>query len=127
MREQQGSGALSLVVASNRGPVEHYLGPDNEIEARRASGGLVGALSAVRKYHEFSWVASAVTPGDRYMAAHPARSNGSSTPRPGPPPDFLPDTKRGSQTSVDLVAVPKDVFHNYYDVFSNRILWFLQH
>ncbi|MCL5960555.1 MAG: trehalose-6-phosphate synthase [Chloroflexi bacterium] len=125
--EEQRSGDLNLVVASNRGPVEHYLGPNNEIEVRRASGGLVSALSAVRMDHEFSWIASAVTPGDRYIAGRPPRSNGTSIPRQSPPPDSLPDTKIGFHPNVDFVAVPKDVFHNFYDVFSNRFLWFLQH
>ncbi|MDO8672517.1 MAG: trehalose-6-phosphate synthase [Dehalococcoidia bacterium] len=127
MRQEQSPGDINLVVASNRGPVEHYWGSDNEIGVRRASGGLVSALKAVRKYHQFSWVASAVTPGDRYIAAQPALSNSGSGPRQSAPPDFLPDTKIESQNSVDLVAVPKDVFHSHYDVFSNRILWFLQH
>ncbi len=127
LEEQLRSGDLSLVVASNRGPVEHYLRPGNEIEVRRTSGGLASALSAVRRHHGFSWIASAVTPGDRYVAGHPPRSDRTSIPRQSPPPDSLPDTESGSQPSVDLVAVPKDVFHNFYDVFSNRFLWFLQH
>ena len=66
MPGEQSSGSLRLVVVSNRGPMEHHLGPDNQIEVRRASGGVVTALSAFRKYHDFSWIASAITPSDRH-------------------------------------------------------------
>ncbi|MBI2953233.1 MAG: trehalose-6-phosphate synthase, partial [Chloroflexi bacterium] len=116
---------LRLVVASNRGPVEHHLRTDNQIEVRRASGGLVTALSAFRRHHDFSWVASAMTPGDRRIARSPK------------PLDNLGTTAQNSHSgtgtpdkpifAVDFVVVPKDVFHNHYDVFSSRILWFLQH
>ncbi len=33
-----------LIVATNRGPVEYYLGQDNELKHRRGAGGVVTAM-----------------------------------------------------------------------------------
>jgi len=118
---------LRLVVVSNRGPVEHHLRPDNQIEARRASGGLVTALSAFRKRTRFSWIACAVTSGDRQVARGPnQRNNGLAVVQglSGGREDIVDDSLF---RSVDLVATPEQVFRKHYEVFSNRTLWFLQH
>ncbi|MBI4320104.1 MAG: trehalose-6-phosphate synthase [Chloroflexi bacterium] len=127
MRDRQDSIRPPLVVVSNRGPVEHHIGTDNQVEVRRASGGLATALSAFRRHHDFSWIASAITPGDHYVG------NGAKHSFDATAPSRKDDLRTGSNgaegraSAVDLVAVSKDVFHNHYDVFGNRILWFLQH
>ena len=48
----------SLIVASNRGPVEHHMTTDGRPEARRGSGGIVTALSALSQNSEFTWISS---------------------------------------------------------------------
>ena len=52
-----------LILASNRGPVEHRLTSDGRTEVRRGSGGVVTALSSLIQNHEFTWVASAMGRG----------------------------------------------------------------
>jgi trehalose-6-phosphate synthase len=46
-----------LIVASNRGPVEHQMTPEGRPEARRGSGSVVTALSSLAQSVEFTWVA----------------------------------------------------------------------
>ena len=43
----------SLILASNRGPVEHYVAPDGRPEARRGSGGIVTALNSLAQTATF--------------------------------------------------------------------------
>jgi trehalose 6-phosphate synthase len=105
-----------LIVATNRGPVEYYLSQDNELEHRRGAGGMVTALLELASRLEVTWVAMAMTEGDR-LALHEARQHGGRLPSPW-----------GSQKmQLHYVAVSKAVYAQYYEQISNRILWFLQH
>ena len=58
-----------LIVASNRGPVEHQMTPEGHTEPRRGSGSVVTALSFLTHGVEFTWVASAMGEGDRLVAS----------------------------------------------------------
>src|SRR5688500_20157253 len=58
----------SLVVASNRGPVRFERGEDGKLVAHRGSGGLVTVLGGVLERDDATWVAAAVTEGDREVA-----------------------------------------------------------
>ncbi len=60
---------------------------------------------------DFVWIASAMTEGDRRMA------------RAGRSRVDVDD----QQCEQRFVVVPRHVYHQYYGVFSNPILWFLQH
>ena len=57
-----------LILASNRGPVEHQIAPDGRTEARRGSGSVVTAFSALSQSAEFTWVANATGEGDRLVS-----------------------------------------------------------
>ena len=57
--------AHRLIIASNRGPVEFQLGQNNTIKARRGAGGMVTALIDAGNRMEVTWVAMAMTEGDR--------------------------------------------------------------
>ena len=57
-----------LILVSNRGPVEHQVNSDNHVQARRGTGGVVTALSALTRFVDFTWVASAMGEGDRKVA-----------------------------------------------------------
>ena len=103
-----------LILASNRGPVEFYVKDDGELEARRGSGGVVTALSAVSQYIELTWIASAMTDGDR-RAAESATGKTLRSPLPG------------TNLYLLFVTPPRSVYHRYYNVFCNPLLWFLQH
>ena len=103
-----------LILASNRGPVEHQITPDGRTEARRGSGGVVTALSSLAQMVEFTWIASAIGEGDRKVSEN---SGGSRLRSPLP----------GHRIYLRFVVTPRRVYHKYYNVFCNPLLWFLQH
>jgi trehalose 6-phosphate synthase len=102
-----------LIVASNRGPVDYSLAPDGSFRAQRGSGGLVAALSPVSRFIPVTWVATAMSEGDRRLAEE---SDG----RVRAP---LP----GQEIYLRFVVVPRSVYHRFYSVFCNPLLWFIQH
>jgi trehalose 6-phosphate synthase len=104
-----------LIVATNRGPVEYYLSQDNELKYRRGAGGMVTALLETGNRMEVTWVAMAMTEGDRL--ALEARQHAG----------LLPSPVRSQQMQLHYVAVPRAVYEKYYEKISNRVLWFLQH
>ena len=103
-----------LIVASNRGPVEHQMTPEGRPEARRGSGSVVTALSSLAQSVEFTWVASAMGEGDRVI---------SNTEEPSRIKSPLP----GHKINLRYVVTPRRVYHKYYNVLCNPLLWFLQH
>ena len=103
-----------LILASNRGPVEHQITPDGRTEARRGSGGVVTALSSLAQMVEFTWVASAIGEGDRKVSEN-CQGTRFRSPLPG------------HRIHLRFVATPRRVYHKYYNVFCNPLLWFLQH
>ncbi len=63
-----------LIIASNRGPLEHKIEPDGSLTAGRGSGGMVTALLATARFVPMTWVASAMTDGDRRRGPSPSHS-----------------------------------------------------
>lgn len=102
-----------LTVASNRGPVEYRLTQDGCLRAERGTGGVVTALAALSRYVRLSWVASAMTDGDREVA-----SSGEECP---------PSLAADQDIRVRFVVTPPEEYDLYYNTFSNPILWFVQH
>ena len=105
-----------LIVATNRGPIEYYLSQDNELRHHRGAGGMVTALLDTGNRMEVTWVAMAMTEGDR-VALNEARQHSS----------VLPSPLRNQKMQLRYVAVSKTVYEKYYEKISNRTLWFLQH
>ncbi len=103
-----------LILASNRGPMEHHLSPSGELQPRRGSGGVVTALSGLTRYVDFTWIASAMGEGDRRAAA---ASGGKAMPSPLP----------GQKVSVRFITTPRRAYHKYYNIICNPLLWFVQH
>ena len=103
-----------LILASNRGPVEHQVAPDGRTDARRGSGGVVTALSSLAQMLEFTWVASAIAEGDRKISEE-LRGSRIRSPLPG------------HRIYLRFVVTPRRVYHKFYNVFCNPLLWFLQH
>ena len=103
-----------LILASNRGPVEHQVTPDGRTEARRGSGGVVTALTSLAQMVEFTWVASAIGEGDKKVSE---LSEGNRLRSPLP----------GHRIYLRFVVTPRRVYHKYYNVFCNPLVWFLQH
>ncbi|HCL26551.1 MAG TPA: trehalose-6-phosphate synthase, partial [Dehalococcoidia bacterium] len=103
-----------LILASNRGPVEHQMSNDGRPEARRGSGSVVTAFSSLAQTHEFTWVASAMGEGDRVVS-----NNGQAPHLKSPLP--------GHKINLRYVVTPRRVYHKYYNILCNPLLWFLQH
>jgi trehalose 6-phosphate synthase len=103
-----------LILASNRGPVEYYLAEDGQLRARRGSGGVVTALSGLSRYIELDWIASAMGEGDR-QAAQKAQGRRFKVP------------SAAENLYLHFVVVSRSVYHKYYGVICNPLLWFLQH
>ena len=99
----------TIVVASNRGPVSFDRDASGVLVAQRGAGGLVTALSGVFFRDDTTWVAAAMTDGDREVAAEGY--------------EIDPD----SHQRVRFVVIPPDRYDAYYNQMSNRILWFLHH
>ena len=103
-----------LIIATNRGPVEYDKSKDGKLKVRRGSGGVVTALTGTVSHMNATWVALAMTEGDR-EALKDADDGVLSSP--------IPDI----HVRLRYVTVPKSVYHKHYDMMSNRVLWFTQH
>ena len=106
-------GDRRLIIATNRGPVTFASGADGSLRPRRGSGGLVTALGQVGRHVPVTWVAAAMSDGDRRAAADPR----------------LLRQVAGSDDAVRLrfASVDRAVYEAAYNVIANPFLWFLQH
>src|SRR5438552_18192447 len=104
--------ASRLIIASNRGPVEYYLTHDNVLKHRRGAGGMVTALIDAGNRMEVSWVAMAMTEGDR-QALKEAQQDGDG---------LLESPLHGQTMKLRYVAVSKTAYRKHYEVFSNQVL-----
>ncbi len=106
MAQQQG-GERPIVIVSNRGPVSFHLDEADEPQARRGAGGLVSGLGPMVRDTATTWVAAAMTPGDRVVA------------------------ERGITTAdgfrVRLLDFDGDTWRSHYDTVCNEALWFAHH
>jgi trehalose 6-phosphate synthase len=100
----------ALVVASNRGPVSFEHDDDGRLVARRGSGGLVTVLGGVLERDDATWVAAALTDGDREVALRGRRVG-----------------ETGAAQRVRYVDIPKDRYDGYYNGIANGIMWFAHH
>ena len=106
-------GDRRLIIATNRGPVTFTTTADGSLRPRRGSGGLVTALGHVSQRVPITWVAAAMSEGDRRAAAD-AR---------------LVRRALGDDETVRLrfASVERSVYEQAYNVIANPFLWFLQH
>jgi trehalose 6-phosphate synthase len=103
-----------LILVSNRGPVEYHVSSEGDLQPRRGSGGVVTALNTLTKNVDFTWVASAMGEGDRRVAQ---QAEGGRVKSPIP----------GQGLYLRYVITPRRVYHKFYNIFCNPLLWFLQH
>ena len=115
----------SLILVSNRGPVEHHIpegrrqrqgtpAGQGQPEPRRGSGSVATAYGSLAQNFPFTWVSSAMSEGDRQVSASGVGlSVKSRTP--------------GHRISLRYVVTPRRAYHKYYNVICNPLLWFLQH
>jgi trehalose 6-phosphate synthase len=106
-------GDRRLLIATNRGPVTFASGADGTLRPRRGSGGLVTALGQVGRHVPITWIAAAMSEGDRRAAADPK----------------LLREVGGADDHVRLrfASVERSVYEQAYNVIANPFLWFLQH
>ena len=102
----------TIVLVSNRGPVS-FVERDGEFETKRGAGGLAGALDPVarRLGDRAVWVAAATSEGDR-KALESGAADGIAE-------------QLGYE--LYLLDVEPKTYSRYYDVVSNRMLWFANH
>ena len=105
-----------LVVASNRGPVQFEVDDDGTLRPGRGAGGMAAALGPALAGQGGTWVAAAISDGDRVAARRVARSGRRRR----------IDLPQGPVQLRSLVIDPRE-YQNYYNRVSNRTLWFLQH
>lgn len=109
--------ASRLIIASNRGPVEYHIGQDKTLKQRRGAGGMITALIGAANRMEVTWVAMAMTEGDR-IALREAQQNDDG---------LLQSPLRGQKMQLRYVAIPKVAYRKHYEQICNTLLWFLQH
>jgi trehalose 6-phosphate synthase len=88
--------------------------PEGRPEARRGSGSIVTAFNTLAQNAEFTWVSSAMGEGDR-VVSNSGHGAGLKSPLPG------------HKIHLRYVVTPRRVYHKYYNVLCNPLLWFLQH
>src|SRR5436190_22484899 len=103
-----------VLIASNRGPLQFDVGEDGELEESRGGGGLVTALTGALSGTGGLWVAAAMTEGDRIATER----------APGGRIEVAEDD---AKYGVRYLTPPPEVFDRYYNVVSNRVLWFVHH
>jgi trehalose 6-phosphate synthase len=106
----------TLIIVSNRGPVEFHQTDDGEITTKRGTGGVITAMSAAARFAEAIWVACAMTPTDRVIAEEMRQRREALLTIPD-----LPGFR------LRFVVPDTEAYHGYYNRIANPLLWFLQH
>jgi trehalose 6-phosphate synthase len=109
--------AQRLIMATNRGPVDYYVSQDQKLKHRRGAGGMVTALVDAGNRMDVTWVAMAMTEGDRIALKDAQQNNGGVLASPWP----------GQKMNLRYVAISKSAYRKHYEGISNQVLWFLQH
>ena len=96
---------VSLVLASNRGPMSWVEGATGELVARRGGGGLVSALGTLELGQDVRWVCAALSETDRRAV----RSGLADLP------------------GLHLLDIDAVTFDRAYNGVANGVLWFTSH
>lgn len=96
-----------IVLVSNRGPVSFEHAADGGLTSRRGAGGLVSGIGPLVAGTDATWLAAAISEGDREASARGV---------------LAADGFR-----VHLLALDPDLYRLAYDVVSNQVLWFAHH
>lgn len=121
---------LPVVVLSNRGPVSFRREGDRRV-AQRGAGGLVTALVGLGGFlDDVVWVCGASTSEDAAVADE--HDGGTLALEMGAEPRLVdgPDDASGDgapRLDVRFVQPPSEAYQDFYSVFSNPVLWFVQH
>ncbi|MGB3412366.1 MAG: trehalose-6-phosphate synthase [Microthrixaceae bacterium] len=122
------SSGKAIVIVSNRGPVSYEISNGQPV-AKRGGGGLISGLAPLLDSGQATWIAAAMTDGDRLVAISGRDSNASVDRSSDSSVDRSSDSSVDSQVddSVELIALDPEDQRLHYDVISNGTLWFLHH
>ncbi|MEA2510272.1 MAG: hypothetical protein QOG21_2354 [Actinomycetota bacterium] len=103
---------LNVILASNRGPVS-FVKAGEGYEIKRGAGGAAPALNraARRLENHAHWIAAMTSKVDREAVASGAAKG----------------LNEMLGYSLDLLDIEPDIYSAYYNVASNRMLWFAHH
>ncbi len=96
-----------LVLVSNRGPVSFRLDENGAVVSKRGAGGLVSGLAPLVAGTGVTWIAAAMSDGDRVVAGSGATD--------------------AEGFRILLLDLPEQTFRLAYDVVGNATLWYLHH
>lgn len=99
--------ARPIVIVSNRGPVTFACDDAGRLTSRRGAGGLVSGIGPLLSASGATWVAAAMTAGDREAAAR--------------------GVVDADGFRVRLLALDPATYRLAYDVVCNSVLWFVHH
>ncbi|HEY3142410.1 MAG TPA: trehalose-6-phosphate synthase [Acidimicrobiales bacterium] len=97
----------AIVIVSNRGPLSFTTDDRGDLVARRGAGGLVSGLAPLMTGAEATWIASAISDGDRLAAGR--------------------GTMEAEGLRARLLAIDPETYRQAYDLVSNETLWFIHH
>ncbi|MGQ0832615.1 MAG: alpha,alpha-trehalose-phosphate synthase (UDP-forming) [Microthrixaceae bacterium] len=103
----QSLGDRPVVLASNRGPITFHVDAQGELTSRRGAGGLVSGIGPLIAGSDATWLAAAITDGDRVACAS--------------------GVVEADGFRVELLALDPATYRLAYDVVSNEVLWFAHH
>src|SRR3546814_16525798 len=96
--------ARPIVLASNRGPVSFTRESDGSLVSRRGAGGLISGIGPLMSAADATWIAAAITDGDRDAAAR--------------------GVVDADGFHVRQLAIEEETSRLAYDTGSNIVLWF---
>jgi trehalose 6-phosphate synthase len=96
-----------VVIVSNRGPLSFRYDDRGELTATRGAGGLVSGLRPVVAGTGATWIAAAMSDGDREAAAKGVID--------------------ADDMRVHLLALDREAYRLANDVMSTQVLWFVHH
>jgi trehalose 6-phosphate synthase len=96
-----------VVIVSNRGPLSFRVGDDGDLVAKRGAGGLVSGLAPLVTGTDATWIAAAMSDGDRQAATQ--------------------GVVEAEGFRVRSLALDAGAYRMAYDVVCNATLWFLHH
>jgi trehalose 6-phosphate synthase len=95
------------MLVSNRGPLSFSQDENGDLVARRGAGGLVSGLGPLVADTGATWMAAAMSEGDRRAAAR--------------------GVVEADGLRARLLAIDPEIYRLAYDVVSNQTLWFVHH
>ena len=102
-----------MILVSNRGPLTFRRDEDGTLRYERGGGGLVTALEGLVEHTPALWISVAISDADRELAEQHGGS--------------FPVEQVGIGTRLRFVPLDAQVYHRYYNVIANPMLWFIQH